>query len=465
MSNLKETIAEDIFFIFDEVFRFKKMGRDAFAGLDQLEAFCDLPHPSGHGRMLCGLAAYEKVTFIARLAGERNALSGNVTIETLRKLTEELLVQRFLVERRPIDEKQVDRLLSSVGRASKKKCQDKTHFIPCHLMATKSPDAFSVGPVTFRNRSNFKSTVASHIRGYAKNEEPKRREHMRQLMLDALRHYRNFDWVGEIIIEGCDSATSADLAERTVRSAVNLLHLVFRAKNTDRMRVGGAALRVDRRGGLTINSSGELAPHGSLAWAGQGCFPEDWSEWLRDKHLQNILRLFGIALETEANPKLKRPISRRILDAAQWFGDASRDEQPSNRIIKFVTALERMVMTDEKQDATRLVSDRVSALCCSLEANDRAKWKQEVKDVYDLRSRLLHGSMSPFDRSVNSMMGKAANLGEESIIQALLLLGEEALVAEKVPTRMLAKWYDNFVDHVDTHSAANSPHSQGLDET
>ena len=113
-------------------------------------------------------------------------------------------------------------------------------------------------------------------------------------------------------------------------------------------------------------------------------------------------------------------------------------------------------MTDEKQDVSKLVSDRNSGLCCVSNSDDRSKWKQDVKDVYDMRSQLLHGSISPFDEKINSVMGRAAKLGEEAIIQALFLFGEEALIAETVATRRLAKWFDDFVDYIDARLEPNA---------
>lgn len=451
MKQETEAIADDIRFIADEVVRFETMGREALQGLHWTEVMSDLPHPSGTGRMICGRQAYKRVVSIAGLAGEKSKLTGCVTSHNLEKETEELLVQRFWLDKRPLDEKQIALFLSAIGKAAKKKCRDTTHLIPCTLMENQNPACFSIGRVTFHNRANFKKRMRPLLRGYAKEYAQDRREFSRRLMFFAVKRYRAFDWIAEAKIEGCDDSTSSMLAERVVTSAVNFLHLCFRAQHTDRMRIGGPAFKDERSGGVLINSNGEPQPYSSWRSSGQYGFSDDWAKRLENEGEKALLRLFGVALETEANPRLNRPISRRVLDAAQWFGDAARDERPQTKLIKFVTALERMVMTGETTEISKLIATRVSALCSTMDGSDREKWRKDVLEVYEIRSDLLHGSASPYDSRVGVSIGKAARLAEQTIFSAVIALNEEALTAENVSVRRLKRWYNRVVENVEVH--------------
>ena len=264
MSTTNSSLVEDIRFIFAECERIQKLGKDAFKQLPREDLlFCSLPHPSGTGMMICGSAATIRVAKLAKEAGRRFQLNQRVTEQPMRKPTEELLVQRFVNESRDVNSQQVDRLLAAVGRKARSSCTDITHLVPCYLMTVQQPNAFSVGPVTFHNRANFRRLMPKKLREYECHDED------RWMMASALDFYRKFDWVAEITVRDCDVKTSSKIAERTASSALDCLQLIFRAQNSSKMRIGGPPLRRDRRAGVTIDKDGKLHPHGSVSGLGQ----------------------------------------------------------------------------------------------------------------------------------------------------------------------------------------------------
>jgi hypothetical protein len=100
-----------------------------------------------------------------------------------------ILVQRFVTERRDIDEQQAERALSSAVKEAKAARMDRTHFIPCRLMYRKGPASFAIGPVTFHARERFNELMASHFESYGRLDgEDWQKEHDAQLLADA-RHY------------------------------------------------------------------------------------------------------------------------------------------------------------------------------------------------------------------------------------------------------------------------------------
>lgn len=427
------------------------MGRDVFKYLPAGEALFDLPHPSGRGKMLCGRAAAERVEALATEAGRRTGISRRVEYQTLINVTKDLLVQRFLKEKRDLSRSQIDRFFAAIHRRADATCSDLVQLVPCTLMTEQEPENLIVGPVTFRNRASFRKLLRPHLKSFQQNAAEKwKTDYSRSIMAEAARFYRQFDWVAEVTISECDPKTSRIVAERTVTAALDCLHLLFRAKHTYRMRVGGPALRTDARASLAISKDGKMLSGSSRAWAGQASFPKGWSAELRDPVLTFMLSLCGIALQAAVDPDALRPISRRFLDAAQWFGEASRDDRPATQVVKFVTALERMVMTDEKDDIAKTVAERVAALCCDPRATDRQKWRDDIYKVYDLRSRLVHGSLSPSDPTIERGAWLAARIGEEALMHALGSLGKEALETEKVSTKRLASWFKDVIDTVDS---------------
>ena len=465
MDSQDAPLAEDIVFIFDECKRIADMRRDVFNLLPKDELLFMLPLPSGNRSMLCGRAAAKRISKLADEAGRRAGLVRCVTHDTLRRPTEYLLVQRFAIERRELSKKEIDRFLGAVGRRARKSCQDITHFIPCTLMTAQDPEELTIGPVVFRNRASFRRLLLAHVGGYGNEEsEEWRRDYARGLLADAAKFYRQFNRVAEVTVRGCDSKTSAEIAERSVTSALDCLHLIFRARYSYKMRVGGPALRSDRRAGVTIDSAGRMHPHGSASSIGQINFPDGWSKQLEEPDIAYMLSLCGLAIDAAVERDLGKPISQRFLDAAQWFGEASRDERSATRIVKYVTALERMVMTDEMDDIARLVSERVAALCCDRnDASDRQKWRDDVRRIYGLRSQLVHGSKSPSDPDIESGAWLAAHVSEETLLSALCVLGAEGLEAEAVSTKRLARWYGDVVKTIDKIEVANTAQAEKLD--
>jgi hypothetical protein len=355
-----------------------------------------------------------------------------------------LISKRFFGEKRPLSVQQIDRLFSAVGKHARQKCVDVTHLIPCHLMNARDPTELKIGPVTFLNRSGMRHLLLSKRRGHFKSAAKEKEAYSRDLLCRGIRYYRNFRWVAEVEIKGCDAETSATIAEQAVIAALDCLHLLLGAQWTGRMRVGGYDLRSDTRAKLTVSASDQINASLSTSVLGQVNFPDGWSAQLSEPGFKHYLELFAVALETAVNPDLDRPLSRRFLDAAQWFGEASRDESPSTRVVKYVTCLERMVMTENKTDITSFVSERVSALCFD-NPESRISWREKAKVAYDLRSKLVHGSISPRAQEVLRGVHIGSELGEVTLLRGLDAFGKEGLRATNMNSERLSRWFDSTV--------------------
>src|SRR5260370_1262061 len=124
----------------------------------------------------------------------------------------------------------------------------------------------------------------------------------------------------------------------------------------------------------------------------------------------------GKSLDPVVNPAVRRPLGTRLTDAVGWFGDAVREEAPAAQIVKAVTALETLVMTDEHQEIASLLSSRAAALCYH---SQHEKTFEELNEImlhaYDMRSRLAHGSVSPFDAEVATYSPECLHWAERAI--------------------------------------------------
>ncbi len=399
--------------------------------------------------MLCGKAASLRLLEISSEALARRKLSGRVSTRNAQDETCKIIVRRFWTQKRVVNNSEFDKALNEIGNALELTCQCQTHFIPCHLTWALEPDEISIGPVIFRTRSSFRKAIQSRLSGYAvKNGADAKRK--RKMLARVLRYYRQFRWVAEVTVRGCDKETSRLISERAVTSALDCFQLALGAQWTQKMAVEGIPGMWQRRGQLRLNSSGELSVSTSTSALGQVAFGKGWSSTLQDEELKLILHLSGVAIEAIVDPTKVMPLALRFLDAAQWFGEAVREKSASTSVIKFATALERMLMTDEKEDITSVLAGRLSALCFRPTIpGDREHWRIKTRQLYTLRSKLVHGSLSPSDKQLMAVAPLGAELAEHALLNFLTQWGEESLRAPKMGTKELSASFRGLVEWAD----------------
>lgn len=464
MSASKALIEEDIRFIFSERARFARMEREWFSTKQCPEALreaflWEIPHPTDKtNKLTVGREAIVRLEGLAATALRRAGIEQQVDLSTVRMPLGTILFRKFALEGRPIDTKNVDRALSEVAKLAARSIKSRTHFIPCHLMHAKEPPEFTVGPVRFMNQRTFRSCVAELIwqdRSSYRGDNWLRRE--------SAQYYRSFGWVAEVTIPCCDERTSEHLAIAAVTSALDCLHILFRASHSGRMGVGGPAVKHDRRATLQLVDNA-LSFSLSLSRPGEVAFPDDWATLFEQPEHRHILDLFGAALESAVDPRLDRPLSERFLDAALWFGEAVRESSRAAKVIKYVTALERLVMTDEKDDITSQVAARVSAICVDPAAPDsREQLRKEAERAYSLRSKLAHGSLSPKSDQIFEGVKLGAKLCELTLINALAIFGFQGLRAENLTRSDVVAGFQAIIARADRLAASKQTDVSGIE--
>jgi hypothetical protein len=226
------------------------------------------------------------------------------------------------------------------------------------------------------------------------------------------------------------------------------------------MVVGGPEIRRDRRGHFTVEND-RFDFSASVGRPGEVGFEDDWVKFFREPGAPEYLELFGVALEAASDPRHNRPLSDRFLDAAHWYGEAVRESSPAAKVIKYVTALERMFMSDEKDNITDLVSRRVAAFCSEPFAHgDFESWQKRTQRAYGLRSKLAHGAMSPKNPAVYEGVSLGAEIGRDGLLACLGAFGAEGLRRETIPKKEVARWFENCVSSAEA-ARISQLHSRG----
>jgi hypothetical protein len=443
-----KALVEDVNFILSECARMSDLvAQGDLKNFDRRDSMSCIPHPGGMGSMICGWRASQKLTLLAEAAAKRGGISGLVSSVVIRKELDSLFVDWFFKQKRTVDIKQVDRLLSSVTKACRRHFTSQTHFLPCHLTYTKLPAIIAVGPVIFHNRRSATSVLLKRRPPTAEARDLP--PHARRLTARALKYCRNFRWLAEVRVVPCDTETFKLLAEEAATRALDALHILIGPQHTSRMQIGGLDVGHDRRATLSTTEDGNLQPSLSVAYLGAVGFDDSWSAFLEDAYGAAFLQMLGTALESVVDPTLTRPLSRRFLDAAQWFGEASRDTHPATKIVKFMTAIERILIPVQVENIAERLSSRIAALClCPNENVDDtsfSEWRKRAKAAYDLRSRLVHGSISPNDLEVENGVDGIAEITQLTLLQIAFAMGLDAFRANKINESAIHNWLDEFV--------------------
>jgi len=163
----------DIEFVFAECVRIQQAVAAALKppislkDLPKEDMWGDLPHPSGRGTMSCGRAANRRIWLLAEQAIRHSDAAGTLEVDPVHKALGRILVQRFVSERRPIDERQAEKALSAAVREAKRARMNRVHYIPCRLMYGTEPSTFTIGPVTFYTLARFNEVMAPHFAAHA----------------------------------------------------------------------------------------------------------------------------------------------------------------------------------------------------------------------------------------------------------------------------------------------------------
>jgi hypothetical protein len=320
--------------------------------------------------------------------------------------------------------------------------QTTEHYLPCVLFLNGGPDEFEIGPVTFTRRAAFfrkhkqalkRSVVrsvgahAAHIDKAIANGLPRERattpeqsaRFIRGLHARAIKTYRNYPWVATVRLINCDQATSEERATKVVEVALHVIRILLGAGHTKRLRLAWSRGDALRTAGMWADaddmihmrvSSGSIGPVGG----------ENWHEGLTQDGGQN-LRIFGSALFPLADPIKPSNLHERFIDAINWFGDAATSHEPSASVVKYVSAIERLLFgkfhprCHQEKFATRITHILRACSC------DEKQTYEKAMRLYDARSKLLHGSSSPRDLQITGQVAVAEELASLCILCAAQL--------------------------------------------
>jgi hypothetical protein len=263
-----------------------------------------------------------------------------------------------------------------------------------------------------------------------------------------LAYYSAFNWIGEIEISDADPETSRARALRKIEVAVDFLHVFIGARHSAGFRVGGYNIQTDRRGRFEIRGGAICEVEYSYHWNSPQ-LGRDWWSALNQRLGPDLFVILDTVIAAGLDTATTTPLAQRLIDAAKWYGDASREEFPASQIVKFITAMERILTTEKNPHLYQAFCDRGSALISYPEPEKAEEVRKRLGRVYSVRSNFVHGSRSPTDGRYAAFYRDAAELSRELILVAMLIFSKNNNIPDRVfSSKRLGKSYDAIVSEI-----------------
>lgn len=447
MSKSHEKLVADLDFIGSEISRLNDIAKSDLTKIQPLDALCHINHPD-RGIILIGRKAEERVAEISVSALRGTVYSQRIHYSKIVKGIKKSLYE-MLASSPAMTGQQIQKSISKIIKDAAKDCKDRTHFFPAHLMAGSNRRAFSLGNIHFQPTDQFAEESAPLIEAMIIKSSSRGRslEDSRKISEEAIAYYRSFPWVVRVTIPGCDEIIARERAEISARTSIDLIRLLGSDRNTRRMSVGGFRVFEQLQAHLEAFDS---AMHWTLTRKplGEGGF-DGWYEWLVRADNEQVILPAGKCLEVLRAPDVNWPLAARWIDAVSWFGQAVQDSSDAGAVIKFVTAMERMVMTGEKG------SEKVYATFCERSAalifspgENFDEIKSRVAKIYDVRSKLAHGSLSPFSAEASIARSQSADFSRTLLLKAVAFAYAFGHVDQQLTVKQVGEIWNSLVSKI-----------------
>ncbi len=371
----------------------------------------------GHPRwnpLECGWAARQRFKTIVLFAMKRHPDVGlDATWRTIEKDIIYAFLDRFVARGRPLTNASLSSVIDGACNHVRRKLEDYTLIVPCRLWSQGERDKIPVGPVTFQRAASFFSDEKLKFVDCDGGSD--------KLAEEAAIFARAAGWLAIVTLPQVDAEIAALRAARAIDAAIDVLRILLGPERMRRCR------RAESWGPPEKHSSFRLLPDRTLTvrftWGGSDDLMwENWSEFVFGGQSEQILVWAGAAIHGLTSPQHCLPLQQRFLDALKWYGDAVSESSPAARIAKCVFAWERLVITANRASAgassqTQLVVRRTAKLCEYVRGEKGEELRKDISELYDVRSRLAHGSQSPWEAGVLSTYSTSC---EEITARALI---------------------------------------------
>jgi Apea-like HEPN len=412
----EEALEATLNFILEEVARFSAMTfGELQLNLGENGLF-EITDAAGHRRIM-GRTAWQALKDLSETTLAASHYRRRIDLERAFRSIKTTIGKRYIrAGLEVLDGGQIARDLDDALAEAAEDCATRTHFIPCSVILPEGLE-IEFGPVRLRPTkaalADLKPDLETYIQADGAKSSSDRRDHAER----ATTYYEAFPDLVEVTVRDCDGPTSAAIALRTAQAVLNVIHVMAGAAYTERLRIGGPALKRDVRGEITKTADNGLHLSYTVHLRSGANVGDEWWKALRDGDAGQFMQSVGIGIQAIANGEEPQILAGRFLDACAWYGDAATEPSPAAAAVKYVTAMERLLWAnDDNRGVTARISERTAALCFSTATWNMDELKDEVRQAYDVRSGVVHGRLSPSDPQVRRSLRLCERLVRELLV-------------------------------------------------
>ncbi|MCH8493015.1 MAG: hypothetical protein LAT53_07280 [Idiomarina sp.] len=324
------------------------------------------------------------------------------------------------------------------------KLRDHTVFVPCNITSAGDEAVeISFERVTLMNSI----ALQAHL---GKIERPSKSDIDAELWSECVANYGNYEWVALVEIPSVYSYSVArELATQASLHVLSLLHLIASITHSDGMNAGFQIPTVNKSDEIyrVENNYCRFTFRGSRG--NVGIPARFWSEF-HDGEFTELRDIQSMCVSLSFDYSKQYATVERLLDAQCWLGDAIRETNTAVRIVKYVTCLERLLTFKKLNKGVKnIVSNRAAALTVIggyVDTSEAERLRDDFRQLYKLRSDILHGDLSPSISSIPLGLVKIDRMVRQVVLSFMFQIGKDA--ARPDSELKLKKWYEKLVKGV-----------------
>lgn len=369
-----------------------------------------IPRPSledsnGHSLMIGDLAKDKLIELYAEL---RDVLNCNrvISLTDIAHIVDPLFSSHIFNEGEQFDD--ISQFALRVEQEINSGCKDTTIVVPfISSSSEQTQQELRVGDVRIISKDLLKNEFTSPLRRTADDLYQQEYE-------ETAERYERFLWHIVVPIRGIYTDSLAEeLAIDVAKLILNMFHIRIGKSHSYKMSVGFGLSTDPKSAVIKVLNDGKVTfkERCSLGLGNVG-LPDDFLSIFKGKY-QEVSNIIGISANLMLDVRKSYPLNQRLVDALYWHGDAVREQNKAVSTVKFITALERLLTFNEQTGIKSRVCNRAIALIRHWEFEEEASLphlKASLVRVYQLRSDIVHGSISPRDTDVGKKMEQIEEL-------------------------------------------------------
>jgi Apea-like HEPN len=452
-------------FLFEEINRIYALSQEGRREEIRKSGLSSFIEPFGEIRqVLCGAKANQLISKTCHNFIEKSEWHNRIDPDRFKRALANTLSNVFVRDQSPNTKENVVSAFADALTNAANECECLKHFIPCHIVNSETPSKFNIGAIEFFQTKGVFDKLESEIelstqqsvdsyiqlktlRGKVDDEAKERSEHRAYVQTfadEAKEYFEKFDWLALIKIPESDSSLSKVRAENCVKLALNFLSLYFRYNSYENIVIHSHPLQPQKSSSLYQNEKNFLRFSSNRSWHSGVRVPPNWWEVVQRDEGEFIFREFGKIIDKQINYQTLTSLEVRLVDAITWYGEAFSDPAPGTRLLKLVAAIERLTNYNEGTGVTKRVCERVAILTSKDMVADYNDIKTRMRVIYECRSNLAHGRISPFDNAIANHTRSAETFVQDTIFQFMFAFSGSYLLRPIVTDLEMTEIYKKF---------------------